>query len=121
MGESVAYPAYARILATFPERRRGLANVAIDPGTRTGPAVGTLLGGLLMAGLGWRVFFLALGLGSMLWVVERTGQFYFAFLVAAMVALAGSAITIFGIGPVEQVRFRRRGYEQRLPAQTPPR
>ena len=74
-----------------------------------------------MAGLGWRVFFLALGLGSMLWVVERTGQFYFAFLVAAMVALAGSAITIFGIGPVEQVRFRRRGYEQRLPAQTPPR
>ena len=55
------------------------------------------------------------------WVVQRTGQFYFAFLVAAMVALAGSAITIFGIGPVEQVKFRRRGYGQRLPAQTPPR
>jgi cyanate permease len=55
------------------------------------------------------------------WVVERTGQFYFAFLVAAMVALAGSAITIFGIGPVEQVKFRRRGYGQRLPAQSPPR
>ena len=309
IGESVAYPAYARILATFPERRRGLANAAIDAGTRTGPAVGTLLGGLLMAGFGWRVFFLALGLGSMLWlavwlffmpdgraaavqkddgnapgvvdilgqrsawfsffglfcgnyfwyflvtwlpaymqkerhfpapkmavlgalaffaaaassvvcgwlsdrwiaagatttrvrktftgaglalatiilpvsvvrsdatamallmlacafigmwssnlwaitqtlagpraagkwcamqngvgnlagvaapwvtgwVVERTGQFYFAFLVAAMVALAGSAITIFGIGPVEQVKFHRRWYGQRLPAQTPPR
>jgi cyanate permease len=42
------------------------------------------------------------------WVVERTGQFYFAFLVAALVALSGSAITIFGIGPVEQVAFRRR-------------
>src|ERR1035437_5539030 len=68
IGESVAYPAYARILATFPERRRGLANAAIDAGTRTGPAVGTLLGGLLMAGFGWRVFFLALGLGSMLWL-----------------------------------------------------
>src|ERR1035437_1686475 len=79
IGESVAYPAYARILATFPERRRGLANAAIDPGTRTGPAGGTLLGGLLMASFGWRVFFLALRLGSMLWVVERTGQFYFAF------------------------------------------
>jgi len=69
IGESVAYPAYARILATFPERRRGLANAAIDAGTRTGPAVGTLLGGLLMARFGWRVFFVALGLGSMLWLV----------------------------------------------------
>jgi sugar phosphate permease len=43
------------------------------------------------------------------WVVDRTGQFYFAFVVAAMVALSGSAITVFGIGPVEQVAFRRRG------------
>jgi ACS family D-galactonate transporter-like MFS transporter len=69
IGESVAYPAYARILVTFPERRRGLANAAIDAGTRSGPAIGTLLGGLLMASFGWRVFFLALGLGSMLWLV----------------------------------------------------
>lgn len=69
VGESVAYPSYARILASFPEDRRGLANAFIDAGTRTGPAVGTLLGGLLMAGFGWRVFFLALGLGSMLWLV----------------------------------------------------
>jgi MFS family permease len=68
VGESVAYPAYARILATFPEHRRGLANAAIDAGTRTGPAVGTLLGGLLMARFGWRIFFLALGLGSLLWL-----------------------------------------------------
>jgi len=69
VGESVAYPAYSRILATFPERRRGLANAAIDAGTRTGPALGTLLGGLLMARFGWRAFFLALGLGSMAWLV----------------------------------------------------
>jgi len=69
VGESVAYPAYAHILAVFPQNRRGLANAAIDAGTRSGPAVGTLLGGLLMAGFGWRVFFLALGLGSMLWLV----------------------------------------------------
>src|ERR1035441_3165792 len=66
IGESVAYPTFARILATFPERRRGLANALIDAGTRTGPAVGTLLGGLLMARFGWRIFFVALGLGSML-------------------------------------------------------
>ena len=41
------------------------------------------------------------------WVVQRTGQFYFAFLVAAIVALSGSAFTVFGIGPVEPVEFRR--------------
>jgi MFS transporter, ACS family, D-galactonate transporter len=69
VGESVAYPTYSRILASFPEHRRGFANAAIDAGTRTGPAVGTLLGGLLMAHYGWRVFFLALGLGSMLWLI----------------------------------------------------
>jgi MFS family permease len=68
-GESVAYPAYSRILATFPEERRGIANAVIDAGTRAGPALGTLLGGLLMARFGWRAFFLALGLGSMLWLV----------------------------------------------------
>jgi MFS transporter, ACS family, D-galactonate transporter len=69
VGESVAYPAYSRILASFPEQRRGFANAAIDAGTRTGPAVGTLLGGLLMAEYGWRAFFLALGLGSMVWLI----------------------------------------------------
>jgi ACS family D-galactonate transporter-like MFS transporter len=68
-GESVAYPAYSRILASYPEQRRGFANSVIDAGTRTGPAFGTLLGGLLMARFGWRSFFLALGLGSMLWLV----------------------------------------------------
>ena len=35
-GESVAYPAYSRILATFPEERRGFANAVIDAGTRRG-------------------------------------------------------------------------------------
>lgn len=69
VGESVAYPAYSRILASYPEQRRGLANAVIDAGTRTGPAVGTLLGGLLMARFGWRAFFIALGVGSMLWLI----------------------------------------------------
>lgn len=69
VGESVAYPAYSHILASYPEQRRGFANAAIDAGTRSGPAFGTLLGGLLMARYGWRVFFLALGAGSMLWLV----------------------------------------------------
>ena len=70
MGESIAYPAYSRILASyFPEHRRGFANAVIDAGTKMGPALGTLLGGLLMAKYGWRAFFLALGFGSLLWLI----------------------------------------------------
>jgi cyanate permease len=41
------------------------------------------------------------------WVVGRTGHFSVAFVVTALVALTGSAIYAFGIGPVERVSFRR--------------
>jgi MFS transporter, ACS family, D-galactonate transporter len=69
MGESVAYPSYSRILANnFPEYHRGLANALIDAGTKAGPALGTLLGGLLIASIGWRPFFFALGIASLLWL-----------------------------------------------------
>ncbi len=68
-GESIAYPCYSRILATFPEQRRGVANSLIDAGTRTGPALGTLLGGLAIARFGWRAIFVALGVASFLWLV----------------------------------------------------
>ena len=53
----------------YPEHHRGLANALIDAGTKTGPAIGTLVGGLLVSQLGWRPFFLVLGLGSMLWLI----------------------------------------------------
>jgi len=70
IGESIAYPAYSCILANhYPEHHRGLANALIDAGTKSGPALGTLLGGLLMARYGWRMFFIALGAASMLWLV----------------------------------------------------
>lgn len=70
LGESVAYPSYSRILANnFPEHHRGLANALIDAGTKAGPALGALLGGLFMKQFGWRPFFLALGFGSFLWLI----------------------------------------------------
>jgi MFS family permease len=70
MGESISFPSYSRILATqYPEHHRGLANAVVDAGTKTGPAVGTLVGGLLMARFGWRPFFLVLGAASMLWLI----------------------------------------------------
>jgi MFS transporter, ACS family, D-galactonate transporter len=70
VGESIAFPSYSRILAIqYPEHHRGLANAIVDAGTKTGPAIGTLLGGLLMARIGWRPFFLVLGALSMLWLI----------------------------------------------------
>jgi MFS family permease len=68
-GESIAYPCYSRIFASFPEHHRGLANALIDAGTKSGPALGTLIGGLAMARFGWRAFFIALGIASMLWLL----------------------------------------------------
>lgn len=69
-GESVAFPAYSKIIvAAFPADKRGLPNSLVDAGTKLGPAIGSLLGGLLLAGYGWRVLFIALGAGSLLWLV----------------------------------------------------
>jgi MFS family permease len=69
IGESVAYPSYSKLLARhFPEHYRGLANALIDAGSKCGPAIGTLLGGYLMARYGWRPFFIVLGLVSLLWL-----------------------------------------------------
>jgi len=70
IGESLAYPAYSRILASgFPEQRRGFANAMIDAGTKGGPALGTLVGGLLVESWGWRWFFGAMGLLSLIWLL----------------------------------------------------
>ncbi len=69
-GESVAYPCYSRILATdIPSHRRGLANALIDAGSKLGPAMGSFVGALLVATVGWRVFFVALGAISLLWLI----------------------------------------------------
>ena len=69
-GESVAYPAYSRILAAdFREEQRGFANAAIDAGSKMGPALSLLVGGLLMEKYGWRSFFYAMGAMSFLWMI----------------------------------------------------
>jgi len=69
VGESVAYPCYSKILAAhFSENQRGLANSLIDAGTKFGPALGTLAGGMLMARHGWRPVFIVLGFASLLWL-----------------------------------------------------
>lgn len=70
MGESVAYPATSRLFAThLPEEQRGLANALVDAGSKIGPALSTLIGGLVVAKYGWRMLFLAVGMGSLLWLI----------------------------------------------------
>jgi MFS family permease len=70
IGESVSYPCYSRILASeYPEHHRGFANALIDAGTKLGPALGILIGGLLVSRLSWRPFFFVLGGGCLLWLL----------------------------------------------------
>jgi MFS transporter, ACS family, D-galactonate transporter len=70
VGESVVYPSYSKILASyFPEDQRGLANSIIITGFYAGPAFGLFFGGLLMDRYGWRPFFLVLGLLSLIWLL----------------------------------------------------
>jgi ACS family D-galactonate transporter-like MFS transporter len=68
IGEAVAYPAYSKILCKFPEHQRGFANALIDVGTKAGPAMGLLVGGMLVASYGWRALFITVGLASLLWL-----------------------------------------------------
>jgi MFS transporter, ACS family, D-galactonate transporter len=69
-GESVAYPAYSKIIATtFPEQLRGTANALIDAGSKAGPALGVLLGVKMIGWLSWRYMFIAIGAASLLWLI----------------------------------------------------
>jgi len=70
IGESVAFPAYGKIVGThFQESSRGFANSVIITGLALGPALGMLIGGNVIGRFGWRPFFLVLGLGALLWLV----------------------------------------------------
>jgi MFS transporter, ACS family, D-galactonate transporter len=61
-GESVAYPAYSKIIASeFPPTKMGLPNAILNSGTKVGAALGILIGGTLIAAYGWRMMFFVLG------------------------------------------------------------
>jgi ACS family D-galactonate transporter-like MFS transporter len=69
IGESVSYPSYNKIVAKhFQESLRGRVNGMVSAGWAGGPALGTLVGGLLVVNVGWRLFFVVLGSASLLWL-----------------------------------------------------
>ncbi len=69
VGEGVAFPCGAKLLARAPEAARGRANVALGAGIALGPFLGTLAGGALLASFGWRPMFIVFGLGTLLWLL----------------------------------------------------
>jgi len=70
LGESAGFPGVAKILsAIVPAKGLGMANGIIALGYLSGPVVGTIVGGLLMAQFGWRSAFWVFGALSLLWLL----------------------------------------------------
>ena len=69
MGESIAFPGSSKIISRHvPPERRGMANAVVAFAIALGPAVGTLVGGSLLAAFGWRIMFVIFGVVSGLWL-----------------------------------------------------
>jgi MFS family permease len=70
LGESATYPCTMRLIAQYlPDDQRGRASGLMGTGQALGPSIGTLFGGLLIAGFGWRVVFIGLGFASLCWLI----------------------------------------------------
>jgi len=70
VGESVVAPAsYKWIRFNFEEKERGLAVGLYMAGTKIGPAIGPPLAVWLIVHYDWRMMFLILGLGGLVWLV----------------------------------------------------
>ncbi|WP_421851621.1 MFS transporter [Novosphingobium sp.] len=69
LGESCAFSGSSKMIARHvPPERRGLANAVVGVGIALGPAVGTLAGGAILGGWGWRAIFILFGAGTLLWL-----------------------------------------------------
>jgi len=72
IGESVAYPSYSKIIFAplFRVPARAAPTRSFSAGQASGtPLFGTLLGGMLIAHVGWRLFFIIFGIASSLWLL----------------------------------------------------
>ena len=69
-GEAAVAPAsYRWIRYNFEEKQRGLAIGLYMAGTKIGPAIGAPLAAWLIVIYDWRLMFLAIGLGGLVWLI----------------------------------------------------
>ena len=70
VAESIVTPASMRwIRFHFSERERGLAIGIYMTGTKIGPAIGAPIAAWLIKAYDWRLMFVILGVGSMIWLI----------------------------------------------------
>lgn len=80
IGESASYPSGGRVVQEWaPITERGLAASLLNAGAYAGPAVGSIVVGLLITTLGWRGSFVVTGgagivFGILWWLLYRTPQ-----------------------------------------------
>lgn len=69
-GEALVTPASMRwIRFNVPEKSRGMAFGIYMAGTKFGPAVGAPLAAMLIGRFDWRMMFIVLGLGGLVWLI----------------------------------------------------
>jgi MFS family permease len=70
LGESPMFPSTSKLIrSSVDSARLGIANGVASFGYQIGPAVGTLVGGVLMSRIGWRAVFVFFGVLSLLWLI----------------------------------------------------
>jgi MFS family permease len=68
-GEATFYPsALSLLVRNVPPTQRALATATMQFGAVLGPAIGTLLGGMIMLHFGWRTMFVVMGCASLTWL-----------------------------------------------------
>ena len=70
MWESISGPAGSLYIRKhFREDERGFASGLLVSGSKIGPAVGMIIAGFLIAGVGWRMLFVLCGLVPLFWLI----------------------------------------------------
>ena len=94
LGESAGFTSTSKLIATaVPRDHVALANGTIGFGYLFGPAVGTALGGVIMAHWGWRPAFFIFGALSLLWLIPWR-RVVIAEITTASAAPAGAVPTV---------------------------
>ena len=70
IGQSVAFPSTTRAIANwFPDHQRGTVTACSNTGNRVGQVLVNGVGALLIAAIGWKLFFIGSGLLGLLWLL----------------------------------------------------